>query len=335
MTATKQCRLMEAQATALPGLVWAVRFYPDGSSKELDIDRPITNQDGWLWLHFNLIDARACEFLDSVSDLPRSARLLLVARDEHQQLHKSDACIYGVLADLVCALSEVTGEIGFLHFAITETLVVSARRRSLSAVEGARRALRNGQKVATPAALLELIMDQMLEAIDLFAEGLAGQLDRAEERIVADATSVDRQVIVHLRHVTVKLHRQLATFRSLLHRSERDIEPYSKPGVGLATKKFGQRLDWLDSEIIELRDRAHLLQEEITLKTAEQTNRNLQVLATVTTVFLPASLVAGVFGMNVQLPLSQKYGFVSAVAILIVAASLVYWLLKRSGFLKR
>jgi zinc transporter len=125
MTATKQCRLMEAQATVLPGLVWAVRSYPDGSSEELDIDRPITNQEGWLWLHFNLIDARACEFLGSVSDLPRSARLLLVARDEHQQLHKSDACIYGVLADLVCTLSEVTGEIGFLHFAITEMLVLS------------------------------------------------------------------------------------------------------------------------------------------------------------------------------------------------------------------
>jgi zinc transporter len=105
--------------------------------------------------------------------------------------------------------------------------------------------------------------------------------------------------------------------------------------MGLATKKFGQRLDWLDSEIIELRDRAHLLQEEITLKTAEQTNRNLQVLATVTAVFLPASLVAGIFGMNVQLPLGQKYGFVSAVAILIAASALVYWLLKRSGFLKR
>ena len=32
---------------------------------------------------------------------------------------------------------------------------------------------------------------------------------------------------------------------------------------------------------------------------ADQTNRNLQVLAIVTTVFLPASLIAAIFGMNV------------------------------------
>ena len=42
------------------------------------------------------------------------------------------------------------------------------------------------------------------------------------------------------------------------------------------------------------------------LKDTEQTNRSLQVLAIVTTVFLPASLVAGIFGMNVAgLPLPR------------------------------
>ena len=56
-----------------------------------------------------------------------------------------------------------------------------------------------------------------------------------------------------------------------------------------------------------MRDRAHLLQEEVTLKMAEQTNRHLEVLAIVATVFLPATLVAGVFGMNVKgLPLTEN-----------------------------
>src|SRR5262245_18448117 len=106
MAATNQ--LMEAQAKPLPGLVWVVRFYPDGSSEELDIDQPISDQEGWLWLHFSLIDTRAREFLGSLAALPRAARLLLIAEDEHQQLHKCDGCIYGVLADLACALSGVT-----------------------------------------------------------------------------------------------------------------------------------------------------------------------------------------------------------------------------------
>jgi zinc transporter len=61
------------------------------------------------------------------------------------------------------------------------------------------------------------------------------------------------------------------------------------------------------------------------------------VLATVTTVFLPASLVAGIFGMNVAgLPLTEdKGGFLCAMAILVIASALVYWLLKRSGTVGR
>jgi zinc transporter len=98
-----------------------------------------------------------------------------------------------------------------------------------------------------------------------------------------------------------------------------------------------QRLDWLDNEVVSLRDRAHLLQEEVTIKTAEQTNRSLQVLAIVTTIFLPATLVSGIFGMNVMgLPLTQNpHGFVWSMLILIGSSALVLWLLKRSGIFGR
>jgi zinc transporter len=98
-----------------------------------------------------------------------------------------------------------------------------------------------------------------------------------------------------------------------------------------------QRLEWLDAEIISLRDRAQLLQEEVTMKTAEQTNRNLHVLAVVTTLFMPASLIAGIFGMNVGgLPFVQDAsGFLWSMAIIAGASVVVLWLLKRSDILKR
>jgi zinc transporter len=323
------------QAKPLAGLVRAFRFYPDGSSEELNADQPIAEREGWLWLHFNLADRRACEFLNSTSCLPPPARRLLVSTDEHQQLHRHDACIYGVLANLVCGLSGVTEEIGFFHFAMTETHFVSGRRHNLLAVEATSQALRRGLKITRPAALFEVITEQTIEVVDRYAEDLASHLDRAEERILADDITADRQSIGRVRRMTVRLHRQLVTLRSLMHRFEHDIEPHSNRALELATGKLSQRLDWLDTEIVALRDRSHLLQEEITLKTAEQTNRNLHVLATVTTVFLPASLVAGIFGMNVELPLDPKTGFLSAMAIIIGAAAIVYWFLKRSGILGR
>ena len=337
VTTTSSSEILGSQAPPLPGLVWAIRFYADGSSEELAVDKPIADQDGWLWLHFNLADTRACQFLSSASCFTAPARESLTTPDEHQKLHADQSCVHGILADLVCGLGGATEEIGFLHFAITETLVVSSRRHTLNAVEATRRALRGGLRVTTTAALLEVIIGNVVEAVDRYAGGLADHLDRIEERILADEVSIDRQMIGRIRRMTVRLHRQLVILRSLILRFEHELEPPLKPIPRLATEKLRQRLEWLDSEIIALRDRSHLLQEEITLKTAEQTNRNLQVLAIVTTVFLPASLIAGIFGMNVSgLPLTgDSSGFVWALVLLVGVSAFVFWLLKRSGILRR
>jgi zinc transporter len=60
-----------------------------------------------------LADARARHYLRSASFLPVAARELLVAADEHQQIHATDDCLYGVFPDLVCGLEGITEEIDF------------------------------------------------------------------------------------------------------------------------------------------------------------------------------------------------------------------------------
>ena len=326
----------DARAETLPGLVAAFRFAADGSAQELTVDKPIENEaDGWLWLHFNLTDVRACRFLRADPTFPTAARDILIASDEHQQLNASSDCLYGVLPDLVCELDSITEEIGFLHFAMTERLIVSGRRRALSAVQVMRSALRNGLKVATPTALLETIISSMINSMDRFSDDIAGKLDRIEERILADDMSEGRQMLGRIRRTTVRLHRQLVILRSLIQRLELDL--CQKLSLRIATARLRQRLDWLDTEIVSLRDRAHLLQEEVTVKTAEQTNRNLHVLAVVTTLFMPASLIAGILGMNVGgLPFVQSAdGFLWAMGILVASSVVVLWLLKRSGIIRR
>jgi len=87
--------------TAPPGLVWAFRLHGDGSAEALPVDRPIEfTHDGRLWLHFNLTDARARAWLAS-SGVPRLARDLLLSKDNFQQLHIINNCLYGVFSDLV------------------------------------------------------------------------------------------------------------------------------------------------------------------------------------------------------------------------------------------
>lgn len=321
----------------IPGLVSAFRFELDGTPHELAIDKPVNRPtQGWMWLHFNLADGRACRFLQAAGYFTQAANQLLTDTEEHQQLHTKNACLYGIFADLVCGLDGITEEIGFLHFATTDTLLVSGRRHSLNAVDATRRLLRNGTRVASPPALIELILEQMVDAVDHYSERLARDIDRIEEQVLADDLGNGRQLIGRIRRTTVRLHRQLANQRALMQRFELDLDPSSPFGPKLATARLSQRLDWLDAKIVALRDRAQLLQEELSTKTAEQTNRNLHLLAVVTTIFMPATLIAGIFGMNVgDLPFAGPHGFWWSMLLLIGASAIVYWMLKRSGILRR
>ena len=90
--------------SAIPGLVWAFRIHADGSPEPLPIEQPIElTHDGRLWLHLNLADARALQWLASALDLPISlpAWTLLSSKDTYQQLHTADDGVHGVISDLM------------------------------------------------------------------------------------------------------------------------------------------------------------------------------------------------------------------------------------------
>jgi hypothetical protein len=56
-----------------------------------------------------------------------------------------------------------------------------------------------------------------------------------------DEVNVDRQVVGSVRRMTVRLHRQLVTLRSLIQRFEHDIEEEdANPAISLPTEKLGQ-----------------------------------------------------------------------------------------------
>jgi len=109
----------------------------------------------------------------------------------------------------------------------------------------------------------------------------------------------------------------------------------------LAAPRFGlhqlaQRLDGLDHDIIELRERSRLLEEEIHFKLEEESNRHLHTLSIVTTLLLPPTLITGVFGMNTKgLPLTDvETGFLWAAALMVGSVALAYFFMRRMGIFR-
>ncbi|WP_454618533.1 transporter [Bradyrhizobium cenepequi] len=321
----------------IPGLVWAFRLHSDGTPESLAIDAPIElSHDGRLWLHFNLADGRSRQWLAGLQ-LPMLARDLLLSHDNFQQLHIIDNCVYGVFSDLVREIDSPTEETGFLRFAMTERFLISGRHQALCAVDAARRVLEGGHRVATVAALLEKIIDEVADTMDRMADKIGTEIDDIEERVLAGETKSEmRAGLGRLRRTCLRLHRQLAGLRVLFHRLEQKNPENLSPALRLHAAKLAQRLDGLDHDITELRERSRLLEEELRFKLEEESNRHLHALSVVTMMLLPPTLVTGIFGMNTKgLPLTDvDGGFLWAAVLMIAASGLAYLIMRRLGIVK-
>lgn len=327
-------------ADVLPGLVFAFRFAPDGSATEIHPTIfPDTSGDPqtWYWLNFNLADKRACQVIALQHLLPETARTVVVAQHDHQQLYASADCVYGVFSDLIRDFDRANEQTSHLNFAMTERLLVTGRRQPLQALEAARNALGRGRRAANPAGLIELIVAEATVGIDHLLDELAKELDVIEDLLLIDSVSDERRRVGRVRRTGVRLHRQLAALRVLLNRFDITEEIAQKPALLLDTDRLVQRLDALDQEVITVQDRAKLLQDEIGARLSDETNRNVNALAVMTTLFLPPTLVTGIFGMNTSdLPLTiSKHGSLWAMGLAAAAAGGAYWLLRRMGIIRR
>ncbi|WP_298961704.1 transporter [uncultured Methylobacterium sp.] len=300
---------------ALPGLLWAMRFDGAGTGRLLgrDEDVPALGSfgDGFLWLHLNLVDARIEALIEEGRFGPRRLALSAFSPDRHQRIAVEGAHVGGVVADLVRnGDGPGTDAAGRLHFVMGPRFLVSGRRQPVASPEVARAAAAQGECIAAPILLLETLVEHVVGAMTAAGARLSDELDAIEDHILEERVRGDRRRLGPIRRDAVRLHRQLLGLRAVFRRLEEDGATHGLPPAETATAaRIAQRLDALDRDMVVLADRSRLMQEELSSRLAEQSNRQLYTLSVLTALFLPPTLVTGVFGMNTKgLPLSESDG---------------------------
>ncbi len=328
---------------AVPGLVWAYRFDEAGRGQRLADDQPIDLAlpgEGFRWLHLNLVDRRACHWLANHPALPPAAREIMTSADHHQRVLVADGMLMAVLHDFRRDLDRSSSRTACLHLVLADRFLLSGRQQPLQAADATRRAIEAGQLAGGgPVALLEAIVSGVADAAAEVAAAQIRDLEAIEDAVLGDRRNADPGRLAAIRRRSVHLHRQLGGLRALFHRIEREPPGRLPPPLIETAARIAQRLDALDGDIVAIQQQARLLQDEINSRIASRVNRHLYILSVITALFLPPSVIAGIFGMNLGgLPLTESpSGFL--VGMLLIAASpvlvyLVLWLVRRAPSLE-
>ncbi len=322
------------QVTSDIGVISAYRFADDGSATKLDIanlDAELADPRGWLWLHFSLANRRCHDWLATQAPLSDIARETLLDTDEHIRLDIFGDEIAGVLPDLHQEFMQEGDDLVRVHFAISQRLMITARRKPLRAIELTRRTIDMGRKFPTPVSLFDAIVDQFADVIGRYSASLGDELDVVENHVLHDEIDEERMRLGRVRLQAIRTRRQLSQIRALFHRLETREEVESE-ALLTAMRKLAQKFDGLDYEFSAIYERARLLQDEIAGRMTAITNRRLFTLSVLTACMLPSTLVTGFFGMNTKdMPFQAGDGGTWYALLLVIAAGgLTWWLLRRT-----
>ncbi len=181
----------------------------------------------------------------------------------------------------------------------------------------------------SPADLVARLALRASDRIEPLIEALGNRLDDIEEQLIFDHNPKNQSRLAQLRRDLISFRRLIWPQRDVLTTLEVEDLSFFTDRDRIRLREASARSARLGDELQTLSERAVLVHEQILDARAEQMNRNMLVLAAVTVVFLPLTLVTGALGMNVTgIPFADEpwaFGGV-CVGLLAVALGLVWWM---------
>jgi zinc transporter len=289
-----------------------------------DIARAVAAASGVTWLHFNLSNARARQLIAETEGFPELVRDALCTHDVRRRVENVDDGLIVVMSDLTYEDGSEPEDTAMLWAYVSDRLLVTGRTHPLQTVDKLRAAVKAGMRAESGWELLLWIMNQRTASLRSLTAEMADQVGDIEEQVLSGRIREQREQLGRIRRFCAQLRRHIGpdrvAFRRLLQTSPAPGGERNAAALRFELDEVGVLME----EVLELYERSKLLQEELASRVAENTGRTLYVLAVLSAVFLPMTLITGIFGMNVQdLPGMHSGGAFWWVMLLILAAGAV------------
>ena len=276
-----------------------------------------------MWLHFNLTNARCRAALARAPFLPDELHEVFETQDTRRRIESIEDGVLAVISDLIFEIEADPSEVAPVWCYAGPRLFVTARLHPLKTTDQLRTAVRGGLRVEHPIELLVWILGQRTESLSELTADMAEQVGEIEDEVLRGAVKAQREQLGRIRRFCARARRHFGPdrtmFTKLLQRQPALLTEMHAESIRAEIDE----LSFLIDETSELYERAKLLQEELASRVAEDTGRHLYVLAILSAVFLPMTLITGIFGMNVAgLPGLHSSAAFWLVMILIVGSGL-------------
>ena len=265
--------------------------WSDAVSHEHDYD--------FIWLHLNMLNEEAREWIRNNPDIPFAAAFALLADETRPRMTAFEKGIVVNLRGVNLNEGAEPEDMVSIRVWLTPKLMVSTRRRRLKASQDLRADLNAGLRVASTGALLARVAAKLTDRAEPYVMDVEDRVDELEAEILDGGDSGLRSKLADTRQSAVHFRRFIAPQRDALNRLAVDESGLFDLHCRSELREVADRVTRMTEDLDASRERAMVLQDQLTDQRAEEMNRNMMVLSVVAAIFLPLGFLTGLFGINV------------------------------------
>ncbi|MFC1928810.1 magnesium/cobalt transporter CorA [Chloroflexota bacterium] len=179
-------------------------------------------------------------------------------------------------------------------------------------------------------AIIDAFVDNVMPTIDRmsdFAEEIEEEVIRRPQQNILDG-------ILKLKRSALRVHRVMAPQREVLNRLSRGEFPMVKKEAEIFYRDVYDHVVRVEDLNQTILDRADNALATYLSSVANRQNETMRVLSVVATIFLPLTLLAGIYGMNFEyMPeLQWRWGYFMVLGIILLVVLTLIWRFWASGW---
>jgi magnesium transporter len=188
-------------------------------------------------------------------------------------------------------------------------------------------------------SIIDLLVDDLLHIL----MKLKGNLDDIEDVVFDDKLSAPKEIALLRREITT-LRRIIVPLKRIVLDLSRDIQKFSEEDLTLYFDDVKDHIDKVIEVLEESKETIGIFKDTDFMLSTEKSNKILAILTILFTLSIPVTVVAAIYGMNVNLPGGIEtgspifFGQYSSLILLIIAATvpamIMMWYFKRQGWIE-
>jgi magnesium transporter len=215
-------------------------------------------------------------------------------------------------------------------------LVTSYQDGEMSPIKTSWQRLERDARIYTRGtdSLCHTILDSLIDEYIPFLDDLDEEIETLEDRVLEKPGQNILERLLTLRHTLLTLRRVVSPQREVINRLSRDEFPQIDPQSRYYFRDIYDHLVRIQDLIESVRDVTSSAMDIYLNSIAVRQNEVMKALTIVSTIFLPLSFMAGVFGMNFEFfpEIHWPYGYLYAWGIFITLTSSMLLFFKKRGW---